>query len=331
MKKILIIQTAFLGDVILATSLLEKLHHEFPDASIDFLLRKGNEGLFEGHPFINKVLIWERKINKYSNLQKIIQQIRRNKYDLLINLHRFGSSGILTIFSKAKQKIGFTKNPFSLFFSKRIKHIIGKNDNMFHEIDRNLMLVSAYGNYERFLPRLYPSSNDYDRTEAYRKVEYICIAPTSVWFTKQFPKEKWIEFINSIDESTHIYLLGSAVDQNLCNKIINETRKKNLLNFAGELNLLETAGLMKYAKMNFVNDSAPLHIASAMNAAVTAIFCSTVPSFGFGPLSEKSIIIQTNESMECRPCGLHGFKECPEKHFECAYSINKEKLINAIL
>ena len=73
--------------------------------------------------------------------------------------------------------------------------------------------------------------------------------------------------------------------------------------------------------MNYVNDSAPLHIASAMNAPVTAYFCSTLPSFGFGPLSDNANVIQTKQTLECRPCGLHGKRKCPQQHFNCGHQI----------
>src|SRR4051812_40135305 len=102
----LIIQTSFIGDVILATSVAEKLHQKLPDAKIDFLLRKGNESLLENHPFINDVLIWNKKENKLSNLFKVISKVRKNKYDYVINLHRFASSGLITAFSGAKDKRG---------------------------------------------------------------------------------------------------------------------------------------------------------------------------------------------------------------------------------
>jgi heptosyltransferase-2 len=85
---------------------------------------------------------------------------------------------------------------------------------------------------------------------------------------------------------------------------------------SGKLSLLKSAALMQGAEHNYVNDSGPLHIASAMNASVTAFFCSTVPDFGFGPLSENSTIKQV-EGLDCRPCGLHGHKECPKGHFNC--------------
>lgn len=80
--------------------------------------------------------------------------------------------------------------------------------------------------------------------------------------------------------------------------------------------------------MNYVNDSAPLHIASAMNAPITAVFCSTVPAFGFGPLSDHSKIIETKLMLDCRPCGLHGFKSCPKGHFKCALSIEAKDLLH---
>ena len=65
--KILVIQTAFLGDVVLATAVLEKLHQYFPDAQIDFVLRKGNEGLLSSHPFLHNLLLWDKKQQKIKN------------------------------------------------------------------------------------------------------------------------------------------------------------------------------------------------------------------------------------------------------------------------
>src|SRR5581483_6711064 len=103
----LIIQTAFIGDVILATALIEKIHEHYPEAKIDFLVRKGNEGLLLGHPYLRSVLIWNKKESKIPNQFKMIRLIRGNRYDCLINVHRFASSGFITALSKAKLKIGF--------------------------------------------------------------------------------------------------------------------------------------------------------------------------------------------------------------------------------
>lgn len=325
--KILIIQTAFIGDVILATAVAEKLHQKYPDAQIDFTLRKGNEGLLTGHPFINTVFVWDKKQNKIKNLFLLSKQIRSNKYDTVVNLQRFSSSGILAGFSGAKEIIGFDKNPLSFLFTKKIKHEIG---NEKHEVERNQQLIESITNADASKPKLYPSKKNKDAVERYKNSQYVCLAPTSVWFTKQYPKEKWVELCNQNSPSLIIYLLGAPGDSAACDWIKNNSTNKNIINLAGKLNFLESAALMSDAEMNFVNDSAPMHIASAMNAKTTAIFCSTVPSFGFGPLADDSIIIETKEQLDCRPCGLHGHKACPKGHFKCGFSIETIELLKRI-
>jgi len=118
LKKYLVIQTASIGDVILATPVIEKLHRHFPDAQIDILIKKGNESLFKGHPFLHKLLVWDKKTNKYKNFRKLLHIIRDTHYEGVINLQRFASTGFLTINSGAKQKIGFNKNLFPFFLQK---------------------------------------------------------------------------------------------------------------------------------------------------------------------------------------------------------------------
>ncbi len=120
LQSFLIIQTAFIGDVILATGLIEKLHQHYPEAKIDFLLRKGNEGLLMDHPLLRTVLIWNKKESKIPNLIKLIKQVKNNRYDCVINVHRFASSGFITAFSGSKLRIGFDKNPNSFVFTNNI-------------------------------------------------------------------------------------------------------------------------------------------------------------------------------------------------------------------
>ncbi len=318
---ILIIQTAFIGDVILATPLVEKLHALYPDAKIDFLLRKGNESLLANNHKINEILIWDKKRNKYSHLYSLLQQVRSKKYDLVVNLQRFFPTGLLTAFSGAKETAGFDKNPFSFLFTKKVKHEIGEGR---HEVDRNISLIRHLTNDSLVKPKLYPSEKDFQKIKP--TGNYVCMAPTSVWLTKQWPAQKWVELIQLIDKTISIYLLGGPEDIPACENIKQKSAKENVINIAGQLSFLESAALMKNAEMNYVNDSAPLHLASAVNAPVTAIFCSTIPGFGFTPLSDNSRIIETEIKLDCRPCGLHGFKACPKGHFKCA-EIAVEKVV----
>ena len=318
MNRILIIQTAFLGDVILATPVISELKRLYPQAEIDMLVKKGNESLLKNNPHLNYLITFDKSGGKYGAMRRLIRQFRARKYDLVINLHRFGSSGILTALSGAKKKYGFKKNPFSFSYSKKFEHTIGDGT---HEVERNLSIIKEFGAVQTKRPELYPTREQFERIRDYHKETYFCFAPASVWFTKQLPKEKWIELIRKKSEEGRIILLGGKDDRELCEEIISGSHVENALNLAGELNLLESAALMSKAKRNYVNDSGPLHLASAMNAPVTAFFCSTVPAFGFGPLSVDSEIKEVTEKLDCRPCGLHGFKECPKGHFKCGYGI----------
>ncbi|MFP4024067.1 MAG: glycosyltransferase family 9 protein [Thiohalospira sp.] len=323
MVKFLIIQTAFIGDVILATPLIEKLHHFYPDSQIDFLLRKGNENLLRNHPYVDNIIVWNKKQHKIKNLFRVIKRIRQKNYDYVMNLQRFTSTGIITTFSGAKLKAGFNKNPLSFTFSRSIKHEIGNGK---HEVERNLQLIEEITDSSFYNPKLYPTNEDYEIVSQYKMHPYICIAPTSVWFTKQFPADKWIDLLKVIDTGFKVFLIGGPDDKDACDKIIEQSGLNNIINLAGKLTFLQTSALMKNATMNYVNDSAPMHMASAMNAKTTAVFCSTIPKFGFGPLAKDSKIVETEENLDCRPCGLHGYKKCPKGHFKCALTIKTGQL-----
>ena len=316
--RILLIQTAFIGDVILATALLEELATHRRGDLVDVLVRKGNERLLDNHPHVNQVLCWDKKGGKYRNLVALFKEVQLRNYDAIVNLQRFGATGLLTAFTGARERVGFAKNPFSFAYTRRLPHQIDPTGPFVHEIDRNRVLIAHLlpDGAPRLLPVLYPSVADYQRTQV--AGPYVCVAPTSVWFTKQWPAERWTALLNSLPADHAIYLLGAPGDRAACAAIIAASKRPDAHNRAGALSFLESAALMQHARMNYVNDSAPLHLATAVNAPVTAIFCSTVPGFGFTPLSERSRVVETALPLPCRPCGLHGKKRCPEGHFRCS-------------
>ena len=310
--KILVIQTAFIGDAILATALVESLKTAMPQASIDLCVRKGNEGLVANNPHLRKVWIFDKKQGKYKNLLKLAADFRKEGYDEVINVQRFATTGILTVLSGGKRTSGFAKNPLSLFFSRRLPHRVGDGT---HEVERNHRLIEHLVPGPPLRPRMYPSPEDFAKVARTRP--YVTMAPTSVWFTKQWPAEKWVALIHLFPEGTDVLLLGGPPDKDACEAIAKAANRR-VENLAGTLSFLQSAALMAGAEMNYVNDSAPLHMGSAMNAPTTAIFCSTVPAFGFTPLADVSRVVETSETLDCRPCGLHGYKACPKGHFACA-------------
>ncbi|MDR3680001.1 MAG: glycosyltransferase family 9 protein [Flavipsychrobacter sp.] len=329
MPKFLIIQTAFIGDVVLATALVEKVHKYYPGSPIDFLIRKGNEGLLLNHPYLSKVWVWDKGKDKNKNLFRLAADIRKEKYSHVINPHRFGSSGFITWLSGARNKMGFDKNPFSFCYTKKVKHVISAPyaTQPVHETERNQALITDITSKNALFPKLYPSTADYQKVKPFQVIPYICIAPSSVWFTKQFPKEKWISMIDVLPAGHKIYLLGGPGDTPLAEEIMQAATHNNVESLCGKLSFLQSAALMQGAAMNYVNDSGPLHFASAMDAPVTAVFCSTVPAFGFGPLRNNGKVVEIQERLYCRPCGLHGHKACPEGHFRCALDITNIQLL----
>lgn len=314
MNRILIIQTAFLGDVILATPVIAELNRLYPSAQIDVLVKKGNESLLTGNPKVNAVYTFNKKEGKYQEIIRLIRTFRAIRYDLILNLHRFASSGIIATLSKGKKVYGFRKNPMSFLYSKKFDHNIGNGE---HEVSRNLSLIKEFGATRLRRPELFPLESDFATVKQYMGAPYYCVAPASVWYTKQLTAEKWIELINNLGNS-RVFLLGGKEDRSYCENIKNKcVHSEQIVNLAGELNLLASAALLAKAERSFVNDSGPLHISSAMNTPTTAFFCSTIPNFGFGPLSDNSEIREV-QGLDCRPCGLHGYNTCPKGHFKCA-------------
>ncbi len=346
-QKILIIQTAFIGDVILASSLIEATRAKFPLAQIDFLLRKGNESIISTNPNITNLFIWNKSQGKFKSLIKLLFQVRREKYDLVLNIQRFFNSGLLTAFSKGKVKIGFHSNPLSFLFTKKVKHKIPypildrdkrthKNFHFYHEVERNFMLLqAAFPNFSmpernELQPKIYFNEKDHlalDTLDLINDKPYYVIAPSSVWYTKQWHISKWKELVELLSHKAKVYLIGAPSDDAYVTDLI---INKNVLNLCGKLSLRQSALLMKKAERVFVNDSAPLHLASSVNAKTTAVFCSTSPDFGYTPLSSNAVTIYRTPQLKCMPCGLHGHKDCPLKHFKCAMEIDSKKVFETI-
>jgi heptosyltransferase-2 len=323
MRRILVIQTAYIGDAILATSILEKLHAFYPQAQLDFLVRKGNETICQDHPFLHRVVIFD-KSSRLKNIWKLIWNLRKEKYDLVINIQRYFTTGVITVFSGGRETVGFSKNPLSFLFTHRVKHEYGTKENPILEIQRTQNLIARYTDDIALKPKLYPKP-----TTMVLKKPYICMAPFSVWFTKRYPEKHWAELVRLLAPKYTVYIMGGVSDKEGCERIIQLSRSSNVESLAGKLNLLESAGVMKDAVMNFVNDSAPLHLTTAVNAPCAAFFCSTAKVFGFIPLSDRSFVFEAEEYLSCKPCGLHGHQACPVGHFKCS-EISPKRVVETL-
>ena len=325
-RKILFIQTAFIGDAILASSMWESWHAQHPEDELHVCVRAGNESLFRDHPFLAKVHVWQKRggsMLRYSKLVSLGLQLRKMRFDVVITPHRHASSGILARLTAAPHRAAFDQHPLRPWFTHGAPH---RFEAGLHETQRNHALLEPWLNEAALLPpRLYPST-----LASLPQEPFGVMAPTSQWGTKQWPEDKWVELCNRLREySGSIVLLRGASDFELLNRIQQHSVHPKLL-VCTHFSLLESAGAMKQAQWVIANDSGPLHLASAVDAATVAIFCSTTPDFGFGPVATKNAVIESTVELPCRPCGLHGHRSCPEGHYRCGIDIQVDQVLKAL-
>jgi heptosyltransferase-2 len=333
-KRILIIQTAFIGDVILCTPLIKVLRETFPEAFISFLLIPETENVLENNPHLNELLVYDkRKKRGLGSFLQIVTRVKQGRFDLAIIPHRSLRSALLAYLSGIPERIGFDRAAGSFLFTRKVVYRANA-----HEVDRNLSLLSSFGSdLSDSSPELFPSSED---SSFARKLlsaagiaegdEIVGVAPGSVWATKRWLPERFAEISDLLlkEAGAKVVFLGSEEDRTLCERIA-DSMTENPVIAAGKTSVLQSAAIMSLCRVILSNDSAPVHIASAMRIPVVAIFGSTVPEFGFAPCGVDHLIIQ--KQLDCRPCGIHGKRRCPEKHFRCMQDISTEEVFEAVL
>lgn len=322
-RKVLFIQTAFLGDVILATAALETWHQTHPADKIYFLVNQKFAGVVAQHPFAT-ILTWDKSTSaKYRKLWQLLQTIRNQRFDIVINFQRYAATGLLAVLSGAAETRGFDKNPFSSFFTRRFQHRF-RDD--WHEIDRNHELIKdLVSQPSPALPKLYPSAADKEhvarRLEEVQKSSpdkpIVILAPGSVWPTKIWPEEHWQALVSRLVADYTPILIGGKEEQPLCDRL----SYLGAINWAGQLSLMQSVSLMERSLCAYVQDSAPMHMATAVGLKTCAIYCSTAPIWGFGPKSPESIVYQLGD-LACRPCDIKGLSTCPKGHFRCGKDLS---------
>jgi heptosyltransferase II len=334
-KNFLIIQTAFLGDVILTIPLAQEIKRNFTGSHVSFLCIPSTAGILQNHPCIDDVIVYDKRNEDKGirNFRKLSAKLKGKKFDVLISPHRSSRSSLLSYFTKTPLSISFNKSTFSFLY----KTVVDYSKNL-HEIQRNLSLLAPLGIISKDIvkPDLYPSDSDKQKvSELLGKFKinekFVTIAPGSVWFTKTYPEEKFVSLLKLLKEfNVKVVLVGGEDDAGLCSALIYESKNFNVCNSAGKLTPLQSAELIKRSEVLLTNDSAPLHLANAVGTKVIAIFGATVPEFGFYPYGKDDVIMQT-EGLKCRPCSIHGGEKCPIKTFICMHKIDEVLLCEEII
>ena len=334
--KILVIQTAFIGDAILTLPLIQALKIHYPNSSIDVIVAPRTAEIFAHHPAISKIIQYDKRGSDkgIKGLRRMRNELRTTNYDLVLVPHRSLRSAFLTWLLHPSLSIGFDTSAGRWLFKRIVRY-----NSSFHEIERNLSLLSSLKlpTIVAELPRLYPSNQDVqildsimstDKLNSYKNI--IALAPGTIWNTKRWPVDRFAAVCQRVaSENIAIVLIGGKEDEALCRHVTEIAQRKNVFNAAGKLTLLQSAELIRRCKVLISNDSAPMHIAVAMGTPVVAIFGATIPGFGFAPRGPRDIVVETN-GLKCRPCSIHGGKRCPIKTFECMMAIDPEVVVSKL-
>ncbi|MBD3290494.1 lipopolysaccharide heptosyltransferase II [candidate division KSB1 bacterium] len=315
-KKILIIQTAFLGDVIMSTPLVRAARQTFPDAKIDVLTIPETAIVFEHNPHVNEILHFDKRQlrKKLVAFFKVVSQIRSRKYDLAISIQSSMTSSLLMLLGGVPERTGFARQKL---VTMPVTHKRG-----YHVRIRYLKLLKYFSD-EEFDAQSELFWTDQEESKAEKLIAecrrnhkfVLGVAPGSIRNTKQYPKHYYAELLRLLkNDEIQVVLFGAKNEQQLCKDISRDSASDAMV-MAGKLSVLESAALIEKVDLMLTNDSAPLHIANAVKTDVYAFFGPTVRRFGCYPYRSNDRMLEIE--LYCRPCSKHGTRKCPESHFRC--------------
>ena len=326
--RILIIHTAFIGDIVLSTPLIKKIKDTYPDSDITYVTTPSGEAILKNNPHLNNIIVYDKRGEHkgISGVWQLGKRLRYENFNMVITPHRYLRSSILSWLSRSPIRKGYDLASGSCLFTEKIKY-----DRTKHEVEKLLSFV-APENKKRYEIELYPGEKEKMKGDNLWKEnlledkKVVVLAPGSKWFTKQWPVEYFNKLAESLKKLSNVRLIvvGGKDEINL------PIEKENTIDMRGKTYLLELADILSRADVVVTNDSSPIHIASAFKKPrIFALFGPTIEKFGFFPWSLNSKVFQV-DGLKCRPCGIHGGKSCPEKHFKCMRDILPEEVFNEI-
>ena len=335
-KNILVVQTAFPGDIVLTTPLFKALKKQFPESRLSVLTTPPGCELLKDIQEIDALISYDKKGKDKDLLSyvRLIKKLKRLRFDLCISPHRSARTSFMVLASGIRERIGYSEASLSFLYTKRVVR-----DGKLHEVHRILSLLNALdinvGEEDR-QPSLAISQESsenmakrFDELGIAASDLTIGVAPGSVWGTKRWTAEGFASLIDNLIETYNakILLLGAPSDRDAGNEVISLC-KHAPIDLVGRTTLRELIAVIDRCQLLIGNDSAPGHIAAARNVPVISIFGPTVPSFGYSPFGKDVIIVE--KELPCRPCHHHGPMICPESHFRCMKDIKSEEIIEQV-
>jgi len=327
----LVVQTSFLGDMVLTTPLFAFLARSGP---VDVVCTPAAAALVANDPSIREVISYDKRGSESGarGFARLASRLRSKRYAAAYLAQGSVRSGALVAAAGIADRVGFATSAGKLFYTTRIAPI----ENI-HHAARLLSLGTREPlrdvDHSELRPHLYPGDRERVAVDqllgngGHRddKGLLIALAPGSVWATKRWPF--YADLSRELVKTANIVVVGAEADRSLAAEIVAATDGK-AIDATGRLSLLASAELIGRAALLVTNDSAPQHLASAMNTPTLAVFGPTAPEFGFGPLADRSRVLGRTD-LDCRPCDRHGPQKCPLGHWRCMREISADEVAAA--
>lgn len=322
------IQTAFPGDVILALPVFDALREKEPSCELAAVIRPESVCLLKNNPHIDRIIVFDKYgIDKgLSGIRRVSAELKG--FDKAIIIQRHMRSALLAFRAGIRDRIGYDSAPGRVLYTATKKY---RED--VHEVQRCLDLIDYDNVNKKYRPKINLDSETIASAEKLLdtggiRYDFAVIAPGSVWPTKRYPQFQQVIDLIYDRFDLQVILLGGHSDRELSSSISLESAHLPL-DLTGQTDMLLSAAIMSKAKVVIANDSAPGHLAAAVDTPVVSIFGPTIPDFGFAPYSDNSIVVDIGE-LECRPCSKHGDNVCPRKHFKCMRDLKPEIIVDAV-
>ncbi len=332
--KILIIQTSFIGDTILSTSVISGLKKIYPEAALTLMTTPVSAQLFTHDRYLEAVIQFDKrgKEKGWYGLLKKAAQIRKLGFDKVFSLHRSLRTSLIVFLSRIPERIGFSDATLPFFYTKKIHRPGGG-----HAVYKNHAIIGWNPSIKNIEPELRLSAPPHHALSdatlvVLKRTQYrpfAVLAPGSAWKTKQWHINGFIETARYLkDKGIDIVLIGGKADQTIC-RDIQTALKVSVSDLSGKIPLSDTMYLVKNAAIVICNDSMALHMASALKTPTVAVFCATSPTFGFGPFNNPEASVVEDGPLDCKPCRRHGSMLCPNRTQQCM-KLPADHVINAI-
>jgi heptosyltransferase-2 len=331
-KNVVVLQTSFLGDSLLTLPLLRRLKESLPGARVSVVTLPKNADVFRSSAWADEVILDDKRGRHGGVLGpwRIAAELKARAFDLAVIPHRSFRSAFVARLAGIPRRVGFAASAGSFLLTDAVPFAW-----LTHDLERNLALARPLGGNaaaalgeERYVVPRPPSPALAARLSEAGigpNDRLAGVHPGAAWATKRWLPERFAELCRRLkaDGVTPV-LLGGPGDAALGAEI---ARASGAVDLVGKTDLEELKSLMGRLALFVTNDSGPMHLAAAAGVPVVAIFGPTTRELGFFPYGPGHRVVET--PLACRPCGLHGAKECPEGHFLCMRLLSVDRVHQA--